>query len=285
MKTRRFKKQALCTCMTAMLILALSLPALAGFVFIEAESGKTDNFPIISNADAFSGKAIEAQTDADTIEYTFTVENAGKYIIWARVMGIDSTMNSFLYSLDGEMNGADYWIFDLPEAVDLSNTDDAYYESKFSTDELYEKWYWMPINYRDVSDDPAVWHNTKIFDMAAGEHTLVVKARELSSKIDKFIITDDLSYYPNAIAGDPEIPYLEALAAEKAAAEAAEAEAAAAAQAAQQEEAAAAAATEPPPPAAAAPQTSDGIVFPVLIFIASLVLSAGLSFFRKGKKT
>ena len=268
-------KQIMFLLMTALLILTLSLPVLAEFVFIEAESGKTSNFPIIDNAGAFNGKAIEAQTADDEIVYTFNIEKAGKYTIWARVWGVDSTMNSFLYSLNGDMFNDALWIFDLYEAVgEISNDADPYYDPMINTSDLYETWYWMRINWRDNSGDPAIWHNTKIFDMKAGENTLLIKARELSSRIDKLIITDDLGYDPKTISGDPEAPYLAEFAAAKAAADAAAAAAAA-------EEAAPAPAAEQRP-APQAPRTADGSMVFVLILIPAAVLSVLL--LRKKRK-
>jgi hypothetical protein len=263
--------------MAASLIFALSLTALgASFVFIEAESGQNNGMGIIDDGAAYSGKCIVAQTTDDTIEYAFDIENAGKYVIWARVYGVDSTMNSFLYSMDGERFNDAMLIFDLYELVDLSNTDDPYYDPVISTDEMYEQWYWMRVNWRDNSDDPAIWHNTKIFDLSAGSHSLLFQARELESRIDKMIITDDLGYDPKTISGDPEVPYREELArlaAEKAAAEAAEA-------AANETPEEPVAPAEPPPPAPAVPQTSDNAMVLVLVCVLALAAVAAAKGFK-----
>ena len=275
MKKHRIKKQIICVCMTLILVLILALPVLAEFIFIEAESGQNSGFAIVDGG-ALNGKAIEAATADDTIEYTFNIEKGGKYTIWARVWGVDSTMNSFLYSFNGDTFNDAMWIFDLYEEVgEISNADDPYYDPMVNTSELYESWYWMRVNYRDNSGDPAVWHNTRIFDMPAGTNTLVIKARELSSRIDKMIITDDFSYDPKTIAGDPEVPYLAALAA-------AEAEAAAAAAAAEQEQPAAA---EGPTATVAAPKTSDsGVIISVAVFMAAFAALAAAKLPRKNRR-
>ena len=252
------KKQIIAVFLTVVLLLGLTLPVAAAHIFIDAASGKNNGMNIVSDPAAYSGKYIEALNADDSIEYTFNIESAGKYVIWARIMGFDSGTNSFLYSFDGDSNGDALWIFDLYEALTTEiNPADPFFDPKVGTNELYETWYWMPINARvpATDTDPAVWHTARIFDMSVASHTIMFKCRETTARIDKLIITNDMSYNPNKIEGDPEIAYLASIVIEEAAVEEA-----------------AAAETQAPTTKPNVPQTSDNILIIGMIFIGLSVV-------------
>ena len=257
----------------------MSLNVFADMLFIEAESGKADGIATVNNSGAYNGKAIQSKETEQTIEYKFNIEKAGKYIIWARVYATASSDNSYLYSFNGSKNGSDLWIFDFYEENDnpTPGSSDPYFDPKVQGPELYSTWYWIRMNYRDVSTDPAGWYNTQIFDMSTGTQTLLLQTREVGAMIDKFIITDDLNYNPNKIDGDPEVPYLAELAA--AAAAAAAAEAAAAAPSAAVEEVQVPVAVAAPAPV---PNTSDNGSVYVLMLLSAL-LTAGVLILRRRK--
>jgi hypothetical protein len=270
-KTRRlfmkfYGKKIMCAFLIAILMLSLSLTVSADTLFIEAESGAIKNGMLVVDANgAYSGKVIQStERDVDeSVEYTFNIENAGKYIIWARVYATHAEDNSYFFSVNGDMyNGHSLYTFDYYEdsdyEVNLDNPDNAKFIRPEYQDPLYDVWYWIPLSFRDVDEDPQTRHNVKFFDLPAGTNKLYVETREAGALIDKFIITDDLNYEPHKIDGDPETIYL----AEKAAAEAAAAPA--------PEPAPAAEAATPAPVAVPtpAPQTSDNILFSILIFAA-----------------
>ena len=96
--------------------------------------------------------------------YTFEVTNAGKYIIWGRVLAPSGEDDSFFVSMDG---GADS-TWDITRSTN---------------------WVWDKVSHRDGAD-PVV------YNLSAGKHTLLIKQREDGSKLDEFIITDDFSFKP-----------------------------------------------------------------------------------------
>ncbi len=116
-----------------------------------------------TNDDPFSSQAGYA-------EYTFDVSTAGDYIIWGRVIANDAASDSFFVSMDdGEsltwhtkMSGTDNWTWDM---VSIRDYDDV----------------------RDASN-PAVYH------LEVGTHTFKIQQREDGTKIDRFIVTDDMVY-------------------------------------------------------------------------------------------
>ena len=243
------------------------------FVFIEAESGKNSGMQIADDAGAFNGKCIVSQDAEDTIEYTINIDNPGQYVIWARVYAEAASDNSYLYSFNGDtFNGTDMWIFDFYEMNEQPTPNDRFFDPKLQGDELYFTWYWLRMNYRDPSVDPAAWWNMQFFNMKAGANTLLLKTREIGAKIDKFIVTDDLDYDPKTISGDPEVPYLAKLAEEAAAAAAAE-EAAREAEAAANQPAAPAEQPVEEKPATAPPTGDAGLViFAALAAAAAFVV-------------
>ena len=284
MKINRKKKFGF-VCLTLILIMTLSLTVFADMLFIEAESGKIDGLSVVNNTGAFSGKAIQSTEAEQTVEYTFNIDKAGKYLIWARVYCTFAEDNSYFYSLDGDTyNGSDLWIFDYYEDSDYEiKPDQKYIRPEYNDPALYSTWYWIPMSYRDTGGDPVTRHNVRIFDMTAGSHKLLLQTREIGAMIDKFIITDDLDYDPSKITGDPEAVYLAAIAAEAAAKAAAEAAAAAPVVV------EAVPAPAPAPVAAVStsatpPATSDTAFTYILIFmLSSVVFSATITILRRGK--
>jgi len=278
MKINRLKKTTMWACMIIVLAMILSLTVLADLIFIEAETGKAGGIETINDGGAYNGKCIQSTDTEQTIEYTFSIEKAGNYFIWARVYAESSGDNSYFYSLNGEkydLTDPEMFIFDFYEDNENPTGGDYDFDPKIQGDSLYSTWYWMRMNWRDTSEDPAIWYNTKNHEMKAGNNTLLLQTREVGAMIDKFIITDDASYDPKKITGDPEAAYLE----EKAASEAA---------AAVVEEPAApepVVVAEPPPPAPVVevtPKTSDNMFNLFLGFVViSVVLSGVLTVMRR----
>ena len=73
--------------------------------------------------------------------------------------------------------------------------DDSFYVSMDGgADSLWDttissSWVWNRVSHRNGSD-PVV------YNLSAGNHTLVIKQREDGTKLDEIIITDDLSLRP-----------------------------------------------------------------------------------------
>ena len=95
--------------------------------------------------------------------YTFTVP-AGTYVIWGRVLAPSGMDDSFWVSVDGGP-------FTL-----------------WST-RISSVWVWDQINHSGVADP-------RLFSLAAGTHTLVVKQREDGARLDRLLITSDRGLVP-----------------------------------------------------------------------------------------
>ena len=135
---------------------------------IEAEDGIMSG-PMERAADnnASSGMYVWVRNgggSGGSAKYTFEVTKAGKYIIWGRVLAPNGYDDSFYVSMDG---GADaLW------ATTRSTT-----------------WVWDKVS-NDKVADPV------FYTLSTGKHTLTIKQREDGTKLDKFIITDNLNLKP-----------------------------------------------------------------------------------------
>jgi hypothetical protein len=97
-------------------------------------------------------------------QYTFDIQEAGDYVIWGRVISNDNASNSFYVSVDG-------------------GSDITWHTKQGGQ----ETWTWDVV--KDASN-PLVVH------FEAGVHTITLKQRENGTKIDRFLVTDDISYVP-----------------------------------------------------------------------------------------
>jgi len=237
-----------------------------------------------SGLGAFNDKYIYGEENSyEIINYEFEIKEAGDYYLWFRLMGQGDDFNSFFVMIDGggfnQNDGygdGEYYTFDMwepSEGYDYSDSNPFLpsLDDHKNPDWIYNpNWHWIPLSYRDATVDPPVRHNLVKQNFTAGKHTMEIMTREPECYLDKIIITNNLSYDPRAISGDPESIYLAELAAAEAAA-AAEAEAAA-----------------PEPTAAApvvtapAPQTGDNTVIYFLAFV--LVASAALTLLRRRRE-
>ena len=93
--------------------------------------------------------------------YRFSVPVAGTYALWGRVMANSGNDDSFFVQLDT----AAYGLWTTP----LSGPD---------------IWGWGKIKAAG-------------YPLTAGEHTLRLKQREDGTKLDKLLLTNDLTYIPN----------------------------------------------------------------------------------------
>ncbi len=142
-------------------------------IWLEAENGNL-NLPmeIAGNEEASSGEYIlipkgnknnlDPNAKKGYAEYTFQVPASGEYVIWGRVNAANGGSDSFFVSLDGD----DYarW------ATQISTT-----------------WTWDQVADSGVNDPLVIY-------LDAGEHNLIIKHREPLTKIDKILITNDMTY-------------------------------------------------------------------------------------------
>ena len=249
----------------------LAVGIYADTIFIEAENGTDNSFPIESDSNAYGGKYIASAELEKSITYKFTITEAGKYLIWTRNFATNDVDNSMFYIIDGTgLENQENFVYDYYEPSEYEIAENRYTPDNFREPEAYYgHWYWMPMSYRDVNVDPAVRFNLKEFDLTAGEHTLVIMPREAGARLDKLIITNDMAYDPTKISIDPEEQWIIDNTVI--------------------EEAAPAPADEPavpvvsdPTPVTVAPQTSDNIV--VFLLVAFAGVTTAIAVKRKSVK-
>ena len=144
-------------------------------ILIEAEDGQI-NYPFeyvwdsSASAEGFiwvangQGSSWDPSDESGYAEYNFEVPSAGNYIIWGRIKAKSRKDNSFFISV----NDGDYALWDTQKS---------------------KSWVWDAVSNRKGAD-PVVYY------LKAGEHTLKIKQREDGTKIDRILITGDLTYTP-----------------------------------------------------------------------------------------
>ena len=224
MQIKHFKRKTIYVFMTLILILMFSLTALADVIFIEAESGTQDAaspMKIGSGDGAFNDKYIYGETNSDEkITYNFEIKEAGNYYLWFRLMGQDDNTNSLFVMIDGsgfdQAAGFDqgvYYTFDMwepSEGFDYATNNPFLPTLEQMKDSVWcynPNWRWIPFSYRDETGATPVRFNLQKLNFTAGKHTIEIATREPMCYVDKIIITNDLTYDPRAITGDPEVAY------------------------------------------------------------------------------
>lgn len=246
------------------LVLIFSLSVISVYadtLFIEAENGTNSTFTIGNDADAYGGKYISSAELEKEITYKFTIEEAGKYIIWARVYATNDTDNSMFFTMDGQgLEGQENYIFDYYEPSEYEIAENRYTPDNFREPEAYYGyWYWLPLSYRNVNVDPNTRFNLVEFNLNTGEHTLVINPREAGARMDKLIVTNDMSYDPTKISIDPEEQWdLDNMVVEEAPAEETPAP------------------VEETTPTPSAPQTSDNNMISIVLLAFATVFTASI---------
>jgi hypothetical protein len=143
-----------------------------GNIRLEAESGViAAPMTALNDPQASGGKFIlvplgTPEGAAGSATYSFEIKSPGNYVIWGRKIAATGDEDSFFIIVDGGREIT--WHLDQSEV-----------------------WAWDRVSDGATGPDPAV------FTLAAGTHTLVVKQRETNVKLDKILITSNLSYVPS----------------------------------------------------------------------------------------
>jgi len=106
---------------------------------------------------------------AGAVNMTVSVPRAGRYYLWARVMGLDWNHNSFLVSV----NGSPHAVFDVSMAG-----------SQWG-------WVWQRVPVNDVGGT--------LLNLGAGAQTVQFKRREPGARLDVVGLTNDADYTSFAI--------------------------------------------------------------------------------------
>jgi hypothetical protein len=247
----------------------------AAMLFFNADSGTNEGMTVTADSSAFSGKYISSDNAESGITYKFTIAEAGTYYIWARVHHASDVDNSYFFTIDGKsLENQEYYVWDFYENSEYEVAGNhPQLPDNYRSDEVYEKWYWMQMSYRDQNADPNTRFNLMAFDFTAGEHVLYLRVREAWARVDQFIVTNSVDYNPANISGDPQIAYLAEIEAARIAAESAVTDSNASVSVTPED-------TTVPTPTA--PQTGDkSIVISALLIVAFAIIAANT--FR-GKK-
>ncbi|MFC7772207.1 carbohydrate-binding protein [Salinirubellus sp. GCM10025899] len=158
-------------------------------VWIEAESaaGSSNFAPLTveSDGDASNGEYIsvpngtgrhlDGPSSSGLAEYQFSVPESGEYAVWGRCIAPTDLDNSFWVSVDDGRDN-EWWV-------------------DRDSDGGQTEWAWFQVNDRYSGTYPVT------FDLDAGEHTLTVAWREDGTKLDKLLVTPDMSFEPSGTGG------------------------------------------------------------------------------------
>ena len=124
---------------------------------------------------AFGGKLARTMVaDAGTGDWTFSVPSPGTYVVWCRVKSANAYEDSFFVKMDG-------------------GTEDVYDTAEGTWS---PSWQWTRLNGRGGAGVPLTL-NPRTFSLSAGSHTLEFRGRETNTRVDRVIVTNDLSFVPS----------------------------------------------------------------------------------------
>ncbi len=126
--------------------------------------------------------------DLGEITWDFAVPEATEYILWCRVPARSATQDSFVVSINS-----------LPETQDIADLG----EEEFEGD-----WKWTLVPGRgggDLGEAFAYALNPRVFHLAAGQHSVTFRGREIDTQLDAVIVTNDPTFDPRDAEqnGDP----------------------------------------------------------------------------------
>jgi CSLREA domain-containing protein len=145
------------------------------YVTKEAESGAVVS-PMARLADplAYGGQYVSSDTaDTGTAGNSVVAPTTGNYVIWCRVLAPNPSTDSFFVSANG---GAED-IYDVAEGT-WSNS-----------------WQWTRVNGR--AGGAPLTLNPRTFNLTQGSNSIVFRARDANTKLDRIIVTDDLNFVPS----------------------------------------------------------------------------------------
>ena len=115
--------------------------------------------------------------------YTFEITEPGDYVIWGRVIAPAHNANSFFVALDG--NEPFIWDTEGPDPKNMAHS-----------------WSWDVVHARPDSD--AALGVPMAYRLEAGSHRIVIKGREKGTRLDRLLVTNDLSFKPEGWGTSPD---------------------------------------------------------------------------------
>ena len=113
--------------------------------------------------------------DSGTATFGITVPTAANYYVWCRVLAPDPNRDSFYARANASSEDID---------------DDA--EGTWSP-----SWQWTVLNGRAGTNVPLTI-NPRLLTFAAGSNALIFRGREVGSKLDRVLVTNDPNFIPTA---------------------------------------------------------------------------------------
>ena len=129
-----------------------------------------------ADAQASAGHYISTSvTDSGTLNLTVTVPLGGSYYVWCRVLALNNQHDSFY-------------------ARPTANVEDVYDDAQGTWS---PSWQWTGLNGRAGTNVPLTI-NPRLLTLASGVNVLVFRGREVGSKLDRVLVTDDPNFIPTA---------------------------------------------------------------------------------------
>ena len=127
-----------------------------------------------ADVQAYGGQYLSTtDANAGTAKWTFSVPRDGSYFVWCRILSNSTLTDSFFVKPNGE-------------------NEDVYDDSE---DTWSPKWQWTVLNGRDGTGVPLTL-DPRMVAMTAGTNTLKFRGREVDSRVDRVLITDDPDFVP-----------------------------------------------------------------------------------------
>lgn len=150
---------------------------------LEAEDTDTDGgeFRVAYHRNASQGKFIHTPNGKGNhylpgtttgVVFAVSILQPGAYVLWGRVHADNEGNNSFFVQVDNGLHN----LWEI---------------------EPGRNWHWDAVNNRRKAD-PAQ------FNLTEGVHTITIKVREDGTKLDKMILTNDISFVPSDAGGSAE---------------------------------------------------------------------------------
>ena len=138
--------------------------------YIEGESATLGSpMQAVADSTASGGAYIVTESfEVGTARFTINAPTSGQYYVWARVIALDGSQDSFYVSIDG--------------------TDEDVYDA--AQNKWSSSWQWDPVIGRSTGA------SIRVFNLSAGSHVLQFRGREPNLRLDRIFITNNLSAKP-----------------------------------------------------------------------------------------
>jgi subtilisin family serine protease len=151
------------------------------YISLEAEAATLAGpMALFSDPQASQEGYISSPTrDQGSALFTVSIPHTGQYVIWCRVLAPNAGQDSFFVNVD--QSNLDTNVTNIYDVAQGTWTN---------------VWQWTRVNQRDFNNI-SLATDPRLFNLSAGTHTIVFGGREANTKLDRLIITDDLSLMPD----------------------------------------------------------------------------------------